>query len=212
MAYDLEEQEQLDEFKAWWNKNGTWVTRVIFAVLVTYAAWQGYQSYMNSKATDASSAYQALVATSLLDVNAASAEKILSTAQQIEKDFAMTPYAGRAALFAARALHEAKQNDAAQKQLAWAQTEAKEPAIRNMAAIELAGLQIESNALDAAQKTLLAINDVGFDGLKNMLLGDIYLANKKENEAKQAYGKAIKTLDPEGKLFYLTQQKLDALG
>lgn len=212
MAYDLEEQEQLDEFRAWWNKNGKLVTRLVIVAVVAYAAWQGYQSYMNSKANSASTAYQTLVSTSLLEVSAQTAEKVLADAQAIEKDYSMTPYAGRAALFAAHALHEAKKNEAAEKQLAWANTEAKEPAIRQMAAIEMAGLQIERNAMDEAKKTLLAIEDAGFDGLKNALLGDIYLANKQEKEAREAYSKAIKSLDPEGKLFYLTQQKLDALG
>lgn len=212
MAYDLEEQEQLDEFKAWWNKNGKLVTRLVIVAVVALAVWQGYQTYMNSKAAAASAAYQTLVSTSLLDVSADTAKKVLSAAEAIEKDYAMTPYAGRAALFAARALHEAKQDEAADKQLHWAQTEAKEPAIRHMAAIEIAGLQIARHALEDAKKTLLAIDDAGFDGLKNALLGDIYLANKQEKEAKEAYGKAIKALDPEGRLFYLTQQKLDALG
>jgi predicted negative regulator of RcsB-dependent stress response len=212
MAYDLEEQEQLDEFKAWWNKNGKLVTRLVIAAVVVYGGWQGYQSYMNSKATAASTAYQTLISSSLLDVDSKKAEQINKEAQAIEQDYSMTPYAGRAALFAARALHEAKQAEAAEKQLRWALSEAKEPAIKQMAAIEIAGLQIERNALDAAKKTLEGINDPGFEGLKNSLLGDILMAKKQEKEAKQAYTKALQTLDPEGKLFYLTQQKLDALG
>ena len=212
MAYDLEEQEQLDEFRAWWNKNGTLVTRLVIAAVVVYGGWQGYQSWMNSKATAASTAYQTLVSTPLQDVDSKKAEQLSKDAQAIEADYSMTPYAGRAALFAARALHEAKQSEAAEKQLRWALTEAKEPAIKQMAAIEIAGLQIERNALDDAKKTLSAIDDKGFDGIKNALLGDIYMASKQEKEAKEAFSKALLSLDPEGKLFYLTQQKLDALG
>lgn len=212
MAYDLEEQEQLDEFRAWWNKNGKLVTRLVIAAVVAYGGWQGYQSWMDSKATAASTAYQTLVSTSLLDVDSKKAEQISKDAEAIEKDYSMTPYAGRAALFAAHALHEVKQSEAAEKQLRWAMAEAKEPAIKHMAAIEVAGLQIERNALDDAKKTLEAIDDKGFDGIKNSLLGDIYIANKQEKEAKEAYSKALLGLDPEGKLFYLTQQKLDALG
>lgn len=212
MAYDLEEQEQLDEFRAWWNKNGKLVIRVVIAAVVAYGGWQGYQSWMNSKASDASMAYQTLVSTSLLDVDSKKAEQITQDAEAIENDYSMTPYAGRAALFAARALHEAKQPEAAEKQLRWAMAEAKEPAIRYMAAIEIAGLQIERNTLDDARKTLESIDDKGFDGIKHAMLGDIFLAKKQEKEAKEAYNKALPGLDPEGKLFYLTQQKLDALG
>jgi predicted negative regulator of RcsB-dependent stress response len=212
MAYDLEEQEQLDEFKAWWNKNGKLVTRLVVAAVVAYGGWQGYQSWMNSKATAASTAYQTLVSTPLLDVDGKKAEQISKDAEALQHDYSMTPYAGRSALFAARALHQANQSEAAEKQLRWAVAEAKEPAIQQMANIEIAGLQIERNALDDAKKTLESINDAGFDGLKNSMLGDIYLAKKQEKDAKEAYNKALRSLDPEGKLFYLTQQKLDALG
>jgi predicted negative regulator of RcsB-dependent stress response len=212
MAYDLEEQEQLDEFRAWWNKNGKLVTRLVLVAIVAFAGWQGYQSWMNSKTTAASTAYQTLVSDSLLDVDSKKAEQISKDAQVLQDDYSMTPYAGRAALFAARALHQANQGEAAEKQLHWALSEAKESAIRQMAAIEIAGLQIERDALDEAKKTLETINDTGFDGLKNALLGDIYIAKKQDKEAKEAYNKALKSLDPEGKLFYLTQQKLDALG
>jgi len=212
MAYDLEEQEQLDEFRAWWNKNGKLVTRLVIVAALSYGGWQAYQSWMNSKSTDASTAYQTLISTPLSEVDSKKAEQISTDAQAIAADYSMTPYAGRAALFAARALHEAKQPEAAEKQLRWALTEAKEPAIKHMAAIEIAGLQIERNALDEAKKTLNAIDDKGFDGIKNALLGDIFMASKQEKEAKEAYNKALQGLDPEGKLFYLTQQKLDALG
>ncbi|QDC44008.1 YfgM family protein [Methylophilus medardicus] len=212
MAYDLEEQEQLDEFRAWWNKNGKLVTRLVIVAALSYGGWQAYQTWMNSKSTDASTAYQTLISTPLSEVDSKKAEQISTDAQAIAADYSMTPYAGRAALFAARALHEAKQSEAAEKQLRWALTEAKEPAIKHMAAIEIAGLQIERNALDEAKKTLSTIDDKGFDGIKNALLGDILMASKQEKEAKEAYNKALQGLDPEGKLFYLTQQKLDALG
>lgn len=212
MAYDLEEQEQLDEFRAWWNKHGKQVIRLILALAIAYAGWQAYHSWISSKSSHASAAYQQLISQSLLDVDAKKAESIASQAQTLQNEYAMTPYAGRAALFAAHALHEAKQSEAAEKQLRWAHTEAKEPAIRQMAAIEIAGLQLEQNALDEAMKTLESIDDAGFDGLKNSMLGDIFLAKKQEKQAKEAYSKALLALDPEGKLFYLTQQKLDALG
>ncbi len=212
MAYDLEEQEQLDEFKAWWHKNGKLVIRLVLASIVVYAGWQGYQSWMNSKANEASTAYQSLVSTPLLQVDAKKAETLLSDAKAIEDKFAMTPYAGRAALYAARALHEAGQDAAAETQLQWAVKEAKEPAIRQMAAIEIAGLQMARNALKEAKQTLSEVDDAGFGGLKQSMLGDIYMAENKPAEAKLAYAKALQSLDPEGKLFYLTQQKLDALG
>ena len=46
MAYDLEEQEQLESIKAWWKKHGNWITWVLIIALGCYAAyayWGYYQ-------------------------------------------------------------------------------------------------------------------------------------------------------------------------
>lgn len=211
MAYDLEEQEQIDEFKAWWNKNGKTVTRAVIAVLVVYAAWQGYQSWLTSKSESASTAYQALVAGSTSQLDKSSLEKLVKESFAIRQDYAITPYAGRAGLFEARALHENGKNVEAKQTLEWVVANAKEEAIGDMASIELAGLQIEENDTVAAIKTLEAVKSDGFAGVKSALLGDIYYSKQQFKEAKKAYSEAIKSLDPEGKLIYLTQQKLDAL-
>ncbi len=39
MAYDLEEQEQIDAIKAWWTKYGNLVTWVLIVALASYAGW-----------------------------------------------------------------------------------------------------------------------------------------------------------------------------
>lgn len=207
MAFDLEEQEQLDEFKAWWNKNGKMVTRGVIAVLLAYAAWQGYQSWINNKAAQASSAYQNLVTLEITNT-----DEIAKQSQALVEDFKMTPYAGRAAIYAARALHQANKDDDAKAKLTWAASNAKEEAIKHLASIELAALQIDKKAYDEAKKTLDGINDEGFNGLKQVLLGDIYIAQNNTDDAKKAYTAALKDLDPQGKIYYLTQHKLEALG
>ena len=40
---DLEEQEQLDQFKHFWKQYGNAITWVLIAVLGSFAAWNGYQ-------------------------------------------------------------------------------------------------------------------------------------------------------------------------
>lgn len=41
-AYDLEEQEQLDELKTWWKQYGNLVTTAITVAAVAAVAWQGW--------------------------------------------------------------------------------------------------------------------------------------------------------------------------
>ena len=207
MAYDLEEQEQLDEFKAWWKKNGKIATNLVLAALVAYAAWQGYHYFQNKKAVEASVLYQALV---VMDLNKTA--EIKTQSSQLMESYASTPYAGRAAVFAAKANFFANDDKSAKSQLEWAIKNAKEGAVKAIASLQLASVLFEQKDYDGAQKVLTAINDKGYEGLKASLQGDVFLAQGKQAEAKKAFEIALNHLDVQGKLHQYTQQKLEALG
>ena len=98
MAYDLEEQEQLDEFKAWWKKNGSMATNLVLAALVAYSAWQGYHYFQNKKSIEASTLYQTMLTTDPTKVG-----EIKTQSAKLMESFDGTPYAGRAAVYAAKA-------------------------------------------------------------------------------------------------------------
>ena len=207
MAYDLEEQEQLDEFKAWWKKNGSMAINLVLAGLVVYAAWQGYHYYQNKKAVEASELYQALVVT---DINKTA--EIKTQSAKLMDSFSGTPYAGRAAVFAAKANFSANDDKSAKSQLEWATKNAKESAIKAIASLQLASILFEEKSYDEAQKVLSNISDKGYEGLKANMQGDIFLAQGKQVEAKKAYEIALQSLDAQGKLHQYTRQKLESLG
>ena len=207
MAYDLEEQEQLDEFKAWWKKNGSMATNLVLAGLIAYSAWQGYHYFQNKKATEASGLYQALVTTDPTKVG-----DIKSQSAKLMEGFESTPYAGRAAVFAAKTNFAANDNKSAKAQLEWAIKNAKEGAIKAIAGLQLAGILFEEKNYDEANKVLTAIDDKGYEGLKTSLQGDVLLAQGKNAEAKKAYATALENLDEQGRLHQYTKQKLESLG
>ena len=207
MAYDLEEQEQLDEFKAWWKKNGKLATNLVLAVLVAYAAWQFYGYFQNKKAVEASGLYQTLVV-----LDSTKTAEIKAQSAKLMEDFSGTPYAGRAAVFAAKANFAANDSKSAKSQLEWAIKNAKESAVKAIAGLQLAGILYEEKSYDYANKVLTAINDKGYAGLKANLQGDVLLAQGKQAEAKKAYQTALENLDVQGKLHQYTQQKLESLG
>lgn len=207
MAYDLEEQEQLDEFKAWWKKNGKMATNLALALVVAYASWQAYGYFQNKKAVEASGLYQNLV---VLDATKTAEIKVQSA--KLMEDFSGTPYAGRAAVFAAKANFAVNDSKSAKAQLEWAIKNAKESAVKAIAGLQLAGILFEEKSYDDANKVLAAITDKGFDGLKADLQGDILMAQGKQAEAKKAYQSALENLDAQGKLHQYTQQKLESLG
>ena len=53
MAYDLEEQEQLASFKAFWNQYGNFLLTVVTVVLLAIAGWRGWGWYQAREAAAA---------------------------------------------------------------------------------------------------------------------------------------------------------------
>ena len=207
MAYDLEEQEQLDEFKAWWKKNGKLATNIALAVVIGYIAFTAYHYLQNKKAVEASVLYQTLVTT-----DTAKRAEINTQANALMANYSGTPYAGRAAIYAAKNSMVGKDAKVAKTQLDWAMRNAKESSIKAIASLQLAGVMYAEKNYDAALKLLSDNVDKGFSGLKEDLKGDIYLAQGKKAEAKSAYKRALEDLDSQGKLYVYTSRKLEALG
>ncbi len=207
MALDLEEQEQLDEFKMWWKKNGKMATNLVLAALVAYSAWTGYNYFQQKKAVEASELFQNLV-----QLDAAKIADIKAQSAKLMENYAGTPYAGRAAVFAAKNNYAANDGKSAKAQLEWAIANAKESSVKAIASLQLASILLEEKNYDGAQKVLSAEMDKGYDGLKQGLQGDVYLAQGKQAEAKKAYMDALSNLDENGRLHQYTQQKLEALG
>ena len=48
---DLDEQEQLDQFKHFWKQYGNLITWVLIVVLGAFAAWNAYEYWQRSQAT-----------------------------------------------------------------------------------------------------------------------------------------------------------------
>lgn len=206
MAYDLEEQEQLDEIKAWWKTNGSKITYGLLAIVIAYAGFQGYGYYQKTQALKASAEYQALL------VSENNFQELQVKAANLMDHFAGTPYAGRAALFVAKANYAKEDLKRSKAQLTWAAENAKETSVQAIASLQLASILLEEKAFDAALKALETNYDAGFEGLRADLKGDVLVALGKVEEAKLAYEEALVKLDAAGKYRALTQQKRAALG
>jgi predicted negative regulator of RcsB-dependent stress response len=207
MAYDLEEQEQIDELKAWWKTYGKMLSSAVLGLLLAYAAYQGWNLYQGKQAVEASSEFQALQVTDQKDL-----KTIQSKAAVIMDKYASTPYAGRAALLAARANYAGNDVKSAKWQLEWTIENAKETSVSAIASLQLANILAEEKDYQGALKLLEAKHDAGFDGLFSDLKGDVLVALGKKAEAKAAYEHALTKLDAQGRYHLLTQQKLEALG
>jgi len=208
MAYDLEEQEQLDAFKAWWGQYGNLVVLVVVACALTVTALYGWRYYRNQQDLAAATLYEQLGQAELQK----DAKKVRGISVQIVDKYASTPYAGMASLAAARASFGAGDLAAAKTELQWVIDHAKEDQMRDVARLRLAGVLLdEKNYTDALK--LVDVKPVEpFAGLYADMKGDILAAQGKAAEARTAYLQALDKSDAKSPYRQFVQFKLDALG
>src|SRR5439155_26383636 len=98
MALDLEEQEQVEELKAWWKLHGNFIAALALAVAVGFAGWQGWRGYQASQAAQASALYETLSKAAQANV----AKALRDAAGTLVESYPRTLYASMGALVAAR--------------------------------------------------------------------------------------------------------------
>lgn len=207
MAYDLQEQEQLATFKAWWDKYGNFILTVVTLVLFAFAAYNGWRWYERNQASQAAAVYERL----LKALAAGDAARTKELAGTIIEQFGRTVYAPMAALNAARIYHEAGDLRAAKAQLVWVIEKSGRAEFAPIARVRLAGVLLDEKAYDEALKTLAGhvpqAHAVSFADRR----GDILAAQNKIEEARAAYREALAKADAQHPLRALIQLKLDAL-
>ena len=215
MPLDLEEQEQLDQLKAFWQKYRNLITGVLTVVLFAYAAYSGYGWWRNNQALEASKLYETMVSA----IAKGDKEQTLRAADDLQKDFARTSYAAMSSLIAARIASDAGDGTKALDYLRWAAKNASNDAYLALAKLRLVAQLIEQGSekdFAEADQVLKQSPIAGFEALWLERRGDWYLAQKKNADAKKSYEDAWKKLD-QAKEFpeearRLLKVKLDAVG
>ena len=206
-AYDLEEQEQLAELKAWWKEHGGTVILGATLALAVFGAWNGWVWYQRSQAAQAAVLYDALQKAA----RANDLKAIRDTAGAILENFPRTAYAPLAALVSAKVQFQAGDPKTARAQLEWAVEHANNDQIRSIATLRLASVLLDDKEPDAALQVLEAKPHPGFEALYAMQRGDIFASQKKRAEARAAYQAALENAQP-GAVRETLRLKLDALG
>jgi predicted negative regulator of RcsB-dependent stress response len=222
-AYDLEEQEQLAEIKAWWKQYGNLVTGIVIAASIGVLAWQGWNWYQRNQAAQASAVYGVLQRAVL----ERDTQKTKVAAGELVEKYSSTVYAQLGALTAAKALYESGDRKSAQAQLSWIADNGKDE-IKDLGRLRLAAVLLDEKSYDEALKALSASHGAGFDGRFAEMKGDVLTAQGKKAEAAAAYklvlaklnegtkdGKNKNTLQAQevnAPYREMVQQKLDSLG
>jgi len=209
MAYDIDEQEQLDQLRAWWAKYGTAVLTALVVAMAVLGGWRGWQWYETSQSTQARGYFEALEEAGRQQGDESIA-RINAAMQTLRSEFGATDYAARGALVAASALASRNELQAARAQLEWlAQT--KNATLLPVAKLRLSGILLEQKEFDAA---LVQLTDppAPFVGLYADRRGDILSAQGKAAAAREAWTQAIEALGATNPLTPVVKLKLDALG
>jgi len=205
---DLEEQEQLDQLKHFWNTYGTLITWVVLLVAGAFVAWNGWQYFQRTKAAQASALYDEIERSA----QAGDTARIERALNDMKAKFAGTAYAQQAGLLAARTLYDKGNAEASRAALAWVAENAVDPGYKMVAKLRLAGALQEAKSYDDALKQLSGDVPKEFEALVAGRKGDIYLAQGKRDEAKAEYQKAWSAFEPRTDYRRLVEIKLNAVG
>lgn len=209
---DLQDQEQLDQFKAFWNRYGNLITWTLILALSGIAAWNGWNWWQRDQAVKASAMFDELDRA----VQGQDVERVARVFADLKERYPRTVYAEQAALLTAKIQAEKGQVDAALATLAWAGDKASEEEYRTIAHLRSAGLLLDKKQYDLA----LAQLDVAAQGksaehfaaLIADRRGDVLFAQGKKAAAQSAYQAAYKAMDEKLEYRRLIEAKLTALG
>ena len=207
-VYDLEEQDQLDDLKAWWSRWGNTVATVLVIASLAAAAVQGWRWWSASKAEDAALLFNAVT----MAARANDVAKARDATAQLTDKFAGSGYTPRAAFVVAKMQFDAGETAAARAQLQWVVDHADEQELKEIARYRLAELMLNDKQYDAALKMLDAKHGEPFSGLYADLRGDAHSAAGRTNEARAAYQEALTKFDAKSQYRNYVQVKLEALG
>ena len=188
-AYDLEEQEQLAEIKAWWKQYGNRLVNVATVVALIVIAWQGWNWYQRKQTGEAAVIYGALQNAVL----SKDTQRIKAASGELLEKFGGTSYAVLGALVSAKAMVDAGDGQTAKVQLQWAADHAKDE-LRDIARLRAAAVLLDEKAYDQALAQLGAASGPAFEVRFQDMRGDILAAQGKKTDAVSAYQAALTKL------------------
>ena len=204
-ALDLQEQEQLAELKAWWDKRGNLVLSTIIIICLVIAGYNGWRYYQRSQAISAGAVFDQLQAAAAAGDKA----KTRDAAGTLLASYGGSSYAPLGALIAARTLFDAGEVQTAKAQLQWVIDNSRDDELKHVARVRLAGLLLDEKQYDEGLRLLDATRPAHFDAIYLDRRGDLLLAQGKNADARTAWQDALSKADTKGALRGSLQLKIE---
>jgi predicted negative regulator of RcsB-dependent stress response len=205
---DLEEQEKLDQLKAFWTQYGNLITWALTLALAGFAAWNGWNWWQRDQAVKAGAMFDELDKAA----QAGEAAKAAGVFRDMQERYPRTAFTQQGGLLAAKVQFEKGQPDAAIAALGWVAENAVEDEYKTVARLRLAGVLADQKKYDEALKQLDGAAGKEFEALVADRRGDVLMAMDRKDEAKAAWQKAWGAMDAKVEYRRLVEAKLTAIG
>ena len=205
---DLQEQEQIDELKAFWKRWGNLITWALIAALAGFAGWNGWNWYQREQGVKAGVLFDELDRT----VVAGDVERAARVFSDLRDRHPGTTWAAHGGLLVARLQHERAKADESVATLTWVADKATDPAVQAVARLRLAALHLDAKRTDAALEALSRVTAPGFEALVADRRGDVLKSQGKVADAVEAYRAAHQGLAESLDYRRVVEAKLTALG
>jgi predicted negative regulator of RcsB-dependent stress response len=180
---ELNEAEQLEQVKGWFKENGLWIVAGIVIGMGGLGGYKWYEQRRETQAETASERYDAMLEAFTRNDRT----RGLTLVEEINREYAWTPYAALATLIAARVHVEANELDKAATSLKSVVDTAEDEEVKMIARLRLARVLSAQGKHDEALATLV-IEDAGAFGPRLAeTRGDVLLAKGDRDGALREY-------------------------
>ena len=205
---DLEEQEQLDQLKHFWNRYGNIITGLLLAVLMGIAGWNGYHYWQRSQATQSAAMFDEM-SKSVAAGDIAMAQRTFS---DMKERYGTASYTQQAGLALAKLCMDKGESDGAKAALQWVIDKSGDEGYVAIARLRLAAIYFDAKDYVQASTALDSVKAEAFAALALDRKGDVLMMQDKRAEALSAYSQAYQKLEERSPYRRVVQVKLNALG
>lgn len=198
------EEQQVEALQKWWKENGTASLIGLGIGLAAILGWSYWLDYKKVETGKASAMYDQL----LKNVNENQKEAIDTVANKLKIEFKSTEYAAYSTLLQAKSKIDAGDLASAKELLQSLANQSGD--LSQLAQLRLVRLYLATGEYEKGLQLINAVNPkttAGFSDNYDELVGDLYVALDRTDEARSAYEKALRN----GHQSPLLQFKIDDL-
>ncbi|MEH6638738.1 MAG: tetratricopeptide repeat protein [Porticoccaceae bacterium] len=195
MADHIEEDEQLEAFKRWWQENGLPIALALVLGLGGWFGWQHWQGARQEKSSAGSLVYlqmvEPLAGASVVELSEEQLAAMTEAANQLKTEHGGRQYGALAGLMLAKLAVARDDLDAANTELEWVMETSKDDALADIARLRLVRVLSSAERYDDA---LALAEGKAPDALVTGLAearGDIYFLRGDTAAARAAYQSAL---------------------